>query len=230
METVRLALEELAGVVDSKRPEFWERLWALYVQSEVGWRLSKAERDSRYRQCGQDIKELLEWIDKNDPKLAEIESIKLLRRVFEEQFEVVEGVVQSRRTRPSRAVQNPHDPDAHYADKGTKQWIGYKVHVMESVDPSQPAKVKAEPGEHFITEILTTEAAQDEMAGLAESLKRQQEHHEIKPEAVYADGGYVTESTLSQAESEAMELLGPTRPDPHKGPYNADGFVVDVEK
>ena len=68
------------------------------------------------------------------------------------------------------------------------------------------------------------------MAGLAESLKRQQEHHEIKPEAVYADGGYVTESTLSQAESEAMELLGPTRPDPHKGPYNADGFVVDVEK
>jgi len=229
VETVRLALEELARVVVRKRPEFWERLWALYVQSEVGWRLSKIERDSRYRQCGQDIKELLEWIDKNDPKFSEIESIKLMRRVFGEQFEVVEGTVQSRRTRPSRAVQNPHDPDAHYADKGTKQWIGYKVQVMESVDPSQPAKVKAEPGEHFITEIVTTEAAQDEMAGLTESLKRQQEHHEIKPKAVYADGGYVTESTLSHAESEAMELLGPTRPDPHKGPYNADGFVVDVE-
>ena len=230
VETVRLALEELAGVVViGKRPEYWERLWALYVQSEVGWRLSKIERDSRYLQCGQDIKDLLEWVDNNDAKLAEIESIKLMRRVFEEQFEVVEGTVQSRRTRPSRAVQNPHDPDAHYADKGTKQWIGYKVHVMESVDPSHPAKVKAEPGEHFITEILTTEAAQDEMAGLTEALKQQQEHHEIKPKAVYADGGYVTESTLSQAESEEMELLGPTRPDPHKGPYNADGFVVEVE-
>lgn len=230
VETVRLGLEGLAGVlVAGKRPEFWERLWALYVQSEVGWRLSKAERDSRYRQCGQDLKDLLEWIDNHDPKLGEIESIQLMRRVFEEQFEVVQGAVQSRRTRPSRAVQNPHDPDAHYADKGTKQWIGYKVHVMESVDPKEPAKIKAEPGEHFITEILTTEAAQDEMAGLAKALKRQQEHHELKPEAVYADGGYVTEGTLSQAESEAMELLGPTRPDPHKGPYNADGFVVDVE-
>lgn len=228
VETVRLALEELAEVMVGKRPEFWDRLWVLYVQSEVGWRLSKAERDSRYRQCGQDMKELVEWIDTNNPKLAEVESVKLLRRVLEEQFELVEGAVQSRRTRPSRAVQNPHDPDAHYADKGTKQWIGYKVHVMESVDPSQPAKVKAEPGEHFISEILTTEAAQDEMAGLTESLKRQQEHHQIKPEAVYGDGGYVTESTLSQAESNAMELLGPTRPDPHKGPYNADGFVVDV--
>jgi hypothetical protein len=30
-----------------------------------------------------------------------------------------------------------------------------------SVDPQQPAKVKAEPGEHFITEIITTEAAED---------------------------------------------------------------------
>jgi hypothetical protein len=144
VETVRLALEEMAGVVVRQRPEFWERLWALYMQSEVGWRLSKAERDSRYRQCGQDMKDLIEWIDNNEPKLREMGSIKLLRRLFEEQFELVEGAVQSRRTRPSRAVQNPHDPDAHYADKGTKQWIGYKVHVVESVDPEQPAKVKAE--------------------------------------------------------------------------------------
>jgi len=230
VERVRLALEELASVLDpGKRPEFWERLWSLYVQSEVGWRLSKAERDSRYRQCGQDMKELMEWIDKNDPKLSEMESIKLLRRVFGEQFEVIDTTVQSRRTRPSRSVQNPHDPDAHYADKGSKQWIGYKVHVVESVDPEQPAKVKAEPGEHFITEIITTEAAENEKTGLAEALKRQQQHHEIKPAAIYADAGYVTESTLAQAEGNVMELLGPTRPDPHKGPYNADGFTVDVE-
>lgn len=227
-QALRLALERMAAVVGGQRPEFWERLWSLYVESEVNWRLSQAERDRRYRRCGQDIKELLEWIDQSDAQLGEMESVKLLRRVFAEQFEVVEGVLQPRRTRPSRAVQNPHDPDAHYADKGTKQWIGYKVHVVESVDPQEPAKMKAEPGEHFITEILTTEAAEPEKTGLAEALKRQQAQHEIKPEAVYADAGYVTESTLAKAEQNAMELLGPTRPDPHKGPYNADGFVVDV--
>ena len=27
-----------------------------------------------------------------------------------------------------------------------------------------------------------------------------------------------------------MELQGPTRPDPHKGPYNSDAFDVDMEK
>jgi transposase len=230
VETLRLAMEELAGVTAvGKRPLFWERLWALYVQSEVDWRLSKAERDSRYRQCGQDIKELLEWIDINDPKLRELESVKLLRRVFAEQFEVVEGKLRSQRKRSASSVQNPHDPDAHYAQKRKKQWVGYKVHVVENVEPKRSAKTKGEPNENFITEILTSEAGQNEMAGLAQALKRQQNAHEIKPETMYADAGYVTEKTLTQAEQQGIELLGPTRPDPHKGPYNADAFVVDVE-
>ena len=65
-----------------------DRLWALYVQSEVEWRLSKAERESRYRQCGHDMKDLLEWIDNNHSKLGERETVKLLRRVLAEQFEI----------------------------------------------------------------------------------------------------------------------------------------------
>jgi transposase len=231
VETVRLAMEELAGVMDvSKRPEFWERLWALYVQSEVDWRSSKAERDSRYRQCGQDIKELLEWIDTQPPQLSELEGVKLVRRVFSEQFELVEGKLQSRTKRSASSVQNPHDPDAHYAQKRKKQWVGYKVHVIESVDPARSAKKKGEPSENFITEILTSEAGQNEMSGLAEAVDQERQHHAIEPQAMYADAGYVTEKTLTEAEQNGMELLGPTRPDPHKGPYNVDVFAVDIEK
>jgi len=231
LETVRLGLEDLKAAVErKKRPEFWERLWVAYVQSKVDWRLSKTEHASRYRQCGQDMRDLLQWIDRNDPKLSEREAVKLLRRVFEEQFEVVGGKLELTTKRPCGAVQNPHDPDAHYADKGTKQWIGYKVHVVESVDPQRPIEKKGEPAEHFITEILRTEAAQDEMAGLTETLKREQHHHEITPQAMYADAGYVTENTLTQAEQTGMELLGPTRPHPHKGAYNTDAFHVDIDK
>ena len=156
--------------------------------------------------------------------------MKLLRRVFDEQFKVVEGKLELVTQRPARAVQNPHDPDAHYADKKTKQWTGYKVHVTETVDPEEPIKKKGEPTEHFITEMFTTEAAQDEMAGLTEVLKREQQHHEITPQAMYSDAGYVTEHTLTQAEQNGIELLGPTRPDPHKGAYNSDAFQVDVDK
>ena len=231
VETLRLGLEAIAKQTRrGERPEFWERLWALYVQSEIDWRLSKKERASRYRQCGQDMQELLEWVRAKSVALGELEAIKLLSRVFGEQFERVEGKLEPTSRRPPRSVQNPHDADAHYADKGKKQWVGYKVHVVESVDPEEPAKKKGDPTESFITEMLTTEAAQDEMAGLAEALGREQQYHELKPAAMYADGGYVTENTLTQAEHNGMELLGPTRPDPHKGPYNADAFHVDIEK
>jgi len=47
------------------------------VQSKVDWRLSKSERQSRYRQCGQDIKELLEWIDQSPTEFEAVESVKL---------------------------------------------------------------------------------------------------------------------------------------------------------
>src|SRR5438445_13202973 len=111
------------------------------------------------------MRELFEWIDRNDPKLNDREAVKLLRRVFDEQFEMVEGKLEPTYRRRPRSVQNPHDPDAHYADKGTKQWIGYKVHVEESVDAEQPIKKNVEPGQHFITEILTTEHDQERMTG-----------------------------------------------------------------
>ena len=136
METLRLALEELKAEVErKKRPEFWGRLWEFYVEGNLDWRLSKTEQANRHRQCGQDMRDLLEWIDRNDPRLAEREAVKLLRRVFDEQFEGVQGKLELSTRRPPHAVQNPHDPDAHYADKKTKQWTGYKVHVAETVDP-----------------------------------------------------------------------------------------------
>ena len=64
IETLRLALEDLkAEVGQKKRPEFWDRLWAFYVENNLDWRLSKTEQANRHRQCGQDIRDLLEWIN-----------------------------------------------------------------------------------------------------------------------------------------------------------------------
>src|SRR5215813_929608 len=98
----RVVLEDLEEEVGgNQRPEFWERLWVLYVQSKLDWRLGQSERQNRYRQCGQDIQEVLEWIDRDRADLGEREALKLLRRVFGEQFEVVEGKLQPRLKRCS---------------------------------------------------------------------------------------------------------------------------------
>ena len=73
-ETLRLVLEDLEEEVGgNQRPEFWERLWVLYVQSKLDWRLGQSERQNRYRQCGQDIQEVLEWIDRDRADLGERE-------------------------------------------------------------------------------------------------------------------------------------------------------------
>ena len=66
---------------------------------------------------------------------------------------------------------------------------------------------KGEPTDHFITEMLTVEAAQDEKAGLTETLTREQAHHEIEPRAIYTDAGYVTEHTLTQAEQNGHGVI-----------------------
>ena len=115
IETLRLALEDMEHEVGNKeRPEFWSRLWEFYVEGNQDWRLSKIEQANRHRQCGKDMRDLLEWIGPESPKLAEREAVKLLRRVFDEQFKVVGGKLELVTQRPARAVQNPHDPDAHY--------------------------------------------------------------------------------------------------------------------
>jgi len=90
------------------------------VQSQLDWRLRKTEHDSRYRQCGQDMRALLEWIDRKDPKLNEREAVKLLRRVFDEQFEAVEGKLQPTQRRPAPLGTEPYCATIWYKDAENK--------------------------------------------------------------------------------------------------------------
>ena len=92
----------------------------LYVQSKLDWRLSKTEHDSRYRQCGQDMRELLEWIDRKDPKLNEREAVKLLRRVFDEQFEAVEGKASAHSKEAAPLGTEPYCATIWYKDAENK--------------------------------------------------------------------------------------------------------------
>ena len=82
-ETMRLALRDLESELRGEpRPEFWQGLWALYVQSQLDWRMSKAEREGRYLQCGQDMRRLLEWLERHRLDFSELESVRLLRLGF----------------------------------------------------------------------------------------------------------------------------------------------------
>ena len=146
METLRLAVEDLEHEVGKKkRPEFWDRLWELYVQSKLDWRLSKTEHDRRYRQCGQHMRELLEWLDRNDSKLREREAVKLLRRVFEEHFEVVEGKLEPATKRPPRAVQNRMIPMRIMPIRGPSSGPATRCMWRRASIHNNPSRKKASP-------------------------------------------------------------------------------------
>ena len=89
-ESMRLALKDLDGVLgEGQRPEFWGVLWERYVESKLDYRTPEVELRNKMQQAGEDIQRLREWVEGQKEKgevLAEAEQMKLLGRVFGEQY------------------------------------------------------------------------------------------------------------------------------------------------
>lgn len=54
-ETLRLALQELAGAQQLPRPSFWTELWERYVQNKLDWQLSQDELKAKFQEAGADM-------------------------------------------------------------------------------------------------------------------------------------------------------------------------------
>jgi hypothetical protein len=231
-ETLRLAIEALAreGVGDGC--ERWPALAERYLGEAPDWRhATKEELIEKVRQAGEDALALLGWLDETRSPLREAKAIVLLRRVFAEQFEVVEGRPRQRAKEGSGTVKNPHDPDAQWATKkkeDKKGWVGYKAQVAETVPEDGQPQPKGEPTEQFVTEVTTTEAIASDLDGMGRALEAQQAHGQEAPPELYVDAGYVTDDTLAAAKAEGRELVGPARPCPKSGILPADQFDVDL--
>jgi len=233
-ESVRLALEELGETVsEEQRPGFWSRLWERYVDSQLDYKASAETLKQKTTQAGQDVLELRTWLATQPEAWRQGEKVRLLERVWSEQFEVAEGQQVVRKTEiPATPVQNPHDPQAQWCTKKTgdakKEWVGYKVQVAESV-PEMPLK-PGEPTPALITGIVTQPATGSDEAGLAEMLQQQAEMRLDKPAELYLDGAYVSAQGLAEAAAEGRQLLGPAQPPARTGKsaYQSDAFDIDV--
>lgn len=230
-QTLRLALEAVGAEPGADAPASWKTWYERYVESEPDLRRATAEQMvDKLRQCGEDLRDVLAWAERQDA-WKDRPPVKLARRVFDQQFEVVEGVVRSRPEEASGIVQNPHDPDAQWAAKDqakSKTWVGYKVQVMETA-PDVPREKKGLPTEQFITEVTTTEAIGSDIAGQRRALEALHVHRNDKPSVLYVDAGYVTDDTLADAREGGYELVGPARPSPtHKTDLPSDRFDVSI--
>jgi hypothetical protein len=90
-ETLRLALLELEPALSAQaRPAFWLPLWERYVETQVDYRASSETLARKLVEAGTDAWKLLEWLC--SPTHGELNSkpqVLLLKRVFQEQFEIV---------------------------------------------------------------------------------------------------------------------------------------------
>jgi hypothetical protein len=228
-ETLRLALLELDEAQAPQRPEFRERLWDRYVMSKLDYRLDQASLAGKHLEAGRDLAELSAWLDQW-PALRDGKHAQLVRRVLEEQFELVEGVLRKRKDRPSDAVRNPHDPEAQWSSKGktgAKGWVGSKAQVAETV--AEGEREEGEPTKSFLVAVETQKATGGEPAGMEQVLAAEQASGQEPPPELFVDAGYVSAESLKEAAEEGRELSGPALGSSHQPEgFRTEDFEVDV--
>jgi transposase len=139
--------------------------------------------------------------------------------------------LQPKAAAPAGAVQNPHEPEAQWAAKGTgrhkKEGIGYKVQVAESLDERPLAP--GEPTRQFITAIATQPAITSDEAGMEKVAEEQQAMNQELPLAQYVDAAYISAEKLALAQETGRPLIGPAQPAPHIGKrFSTEDFTIDI--
>lgn len=170
---------------------------------------------------GEDGFRLLEAIESpGAPEpLRELAAVEILRQVWEQQFVQEKGKVRLRTGKelaPSgERVNSPYDVEAHYGNKGSVEWVGYKVHFTETCDLDQV---------HLITQVETSSAVVPDVAA-GEPILSALEEKELLPEQHIVDSGYVDIEWLVKSKTEReVSVIGPVRPDPHWQARATDGF------
>jgi len=228
-EAIRLALEAVEA--QGALPASWASMWERYVESKLDPHSATEALKAKMRQAGEDMNLVLTWAHEQGAAWAEAEPMQVLRRVFQENYEVDEqGARQQTPARPPGAVQNPHEPQAQWSSKSTtkdKEWVGYKTQVAETVQDEPRAR--GEPTRSFITAIVTQNAIASDKPGLREVLAEQADLGLALPSVLYVDGAYVSGLALKEAAEEGRLLCGPAPASPDRGKtFTAEAFDVDV--
>ena len=157
-ETMRHALNVLALVAPDWLRAHSQSDWLdRYGPRLEDYRLptGKGERQALAETYGADGLQLLAALGADDAPawFREIPAVQTLRQVWEQQYELHDGVARWRSGEgvapASEYINSPYDPDARYSRKRTTSWVGYKGHLTETCDDEGP---------HLITQVETTPA------------------------------------------------------------------------
>lgn len=110
---------------------------------------------------------------------------------------------------------SPYDLDARYGVKRGSGWLGYKLHLTETCDPTDPdnpADTSGQPPLRVITNVATTDATVDDHT-MTPLIHEQLADRRLLPTEHVVDSGYTSaELLLTSPTRHGITLRGPVNP------------------
>jgi transposase len=215
-ETLRAALNEVAAVAPAWLKAVASAAWyERYGRRVENYRLPKTEaaRLALAAEIGADGQQLLAALDaaaSEQPGLAQLPTVKVLRQVWAVHYTKDEGGLRWRTLAelPPAAEQvcSPYDPEARYSTKRSTAWVGYKVQLTETCDP-------AGEGPHLITNVETTPATTPDDTMIA-VVHTSLERRGLLPDEHLVDKGYTDSRVLvNSPRQHGVTIVGPVAAD-----------------
>lgn len=172
-------------------------------ESEGWFGLGPAEQKVKLDKLAQYLYELIVIFDK-DNEIKSSEPYQLLNRLFSEQCEFTDSYpsdeqsskIQVKKKSEGETLQSPYDPDASYGHKGA----GYSVHIAETCNNSEKTEI--------ITDYEVHGAARSDI-GKALSVIERLDAAGLKPETLFADGGYPSVPSALKVIEQHIEFIAP---------------------
>lgn len=234
-ETLRAALDDLAvlapeWLVQQITSDWFER----YSHRIENYRLPKAEnqRLALAQQIGEDGMHLLQALElpQAPGELKKVESVQLLRQIWQQYYDVSGGKVKWRAGPQASAdegiIRSPYDPEARTGKKRETIWFGYKVHLTETcaLEGSKDAQGQVLP--QLIVQVETTVANVQDVE-MTQTIQEDLAQHQLLPDEQIVDTGYVDADLLvSSKETYGITLLGPVLSDNSWQAKAGKGFDV----
>jgi transposase len=224
IETMRHTLNVLATAAPDWVRERLPIQWVdRYDRRADDYRLPKSQtaRETYAEGVGADGYRLLDevYADASPMWLRELPALETLRRVWVQNFRLVEGQARWRASGdipPSaRFIGSPYDIEARYSKKRSTSWVGYKVHVTESCEDDTP---------NVITDVETKEACSADHDALPE-IHEALSAVDLLPDTHLVDTGYVESKSLVASKRDYdVDLFGPPRVDQKWQAKAGEGF------
>jgi hypothetical protein len=183
----------------SKRIQEW------HTRESEGWfGLGPAEQKVKLEQLAQYVYDLIVTFEQDDA-VTSSEPYQLLKRLFVEQCEIVkepssdgneDHKIHVKKKSEGITLQSPYDPDASYGHKGS----GYSLHITETCNNSGKPEM--------ITDYEVHGAGRSDVGKALPVIERLTEAG-LKPETLYADGGYPSVPSALKILEQDIEFITP---------------------